>query len=83
MEAKDELIQIFASHIFFQNTEIVLLTFLEEFFLGIRICVLLYQISDIHSGLPKWLSGKESICQCGQRILAIYSPWGRKRVGHD
>ena len=52
-------------------------------FLGIRICVLLYQISDIHSGLPKWLSGEESICQYGQRILAIYSPWGRKRVGHD
>ena len=62
---------------------------------------------------PRWLSGKESTCQCrkrgfdpwsrkipwrrkwqptpvfwpenpqGQRILAGYSPWGRKKVRHD
>ena len=65
------------------------------------------------SGLPWWLSGKESACQCrrrgfhpwvgkipcrkkwqptpafltgkphGQRSLAGYSRWGRKRTGHD
>ena len=64
-------------------------------------------------GLPRWLSGKESTCQCrrcgfdpwdgrvpwrrkwqstpvflpgkshGQRSLADYSSWGRKRVRHD
>ena len=67
-------------------------------------------------GIPRWLSGKESACQCrrhrrfrfnpwvrkiswrrkwqptpvflpgkshGQRSLVSYSPWGRKRVGHD
>ena len=64
-------------------------------------------------GLPRWLSGKESVCQCrrcglypwiekmpwrkkwqstsvflpekfhGEMSLASYSPWGRKRVGHD
>ena len=68
-------------------------------------------VAWIH-GLPWWLSGKESTCQCrryrfdlwprkipwrgawqptpvflpgkahGQRNLAGYSPWGRKRVGH-
>ena len=62
---------------------------------------------------PRWLSGKESACQCrrhgfdpwvgkipwrrkwqptpaflpgkshGQRSLVSYSPWGRKRVGHN
>ena len=64
-------------------------------------------------GLARWLSGKESACQCrrhrfhfwvgkipwrrkwqptpvflpgeshGQRSLAGYSPWGRKRVRHN
>ena len=64
-------------------------------------------------GLPWWLSGTESTCQCrrhefnssvgkipwrrkwqpaavflprkshGQRILACYGPWGRKRVRHN
>ena len=67
----------------------------------------------LYVGLPWWLSGKESVCQCrraefnswvqkipwkrkrqptpvflpgkshGQRSLAGYSPWGRKRVGQD
>ena len=64
-------------------------------------------------GLPCWLSGKDSACQCGryrfdpwvrkiswrrkwqptpvflsrksheQRSLAVCSPWGRRKVGHD
>ena len=68
---------------------------------------------DPLTGLPCWLSGKESACLCrryrfdlwvrkipwrreqqpspvflpgnfrGQRSLAGYSPWGRRRAGHD
>ena len=66
-----------------------------------------------NEGLPRWLSGKESACQCwrrqfnpwvrkipwrkkcqptpvflpgkshGQRTMAGYSPWVRKKVGHN
>ena len=50
-----------------------------------------------HLGLPRWLSGEESPCQCrrckscgfslwtvhGQRRPAGYNPWGHKRVGHN
>ena len=72
-----------------------------------------YSRSNWKLRLPRWLSDKESACQCkrhrfdpwvrkipwrrkwqstlvflpgkshGQRSLVGYSPWGRKRVGHD
>ena len=48
------------------------------------------------SVIPRWFSGKESACSVGdigsvpgsekshgRRSLADYSPWGRKRAGHD
>ena len=72
-----------------------------------------FRDAPLWPGLPWWLSGKESACQCrrlefnswvgkipwrrkwqptvvffpgkslGQRSLADYSPWGRKRVRHN
>ena len=78
---------------------------LSSVFMG-KACSLL-PFRMMSTGLPRWLSGKESSCQCrswgfdpgegnglstpvfspgkshGQMSLEGYSPWGRKRIGHD
>ena len=42
-----------------------------------------FSISELYSvGLPRWLSGKESACQCGRRTRDPgFSPWIRKIYG--
>ena len=48
-------------------------------FILLTVCVCIYfKLDNIYRGLPKWISGKESACQCRRHRRCGFNPWVRK-----